>query len=73
LGVVNKFSCLGDLIEAETGRQVDKDKTQKCKFRELGHILMLKGLSLKVSGRVYNSFVRSTLWYGTETFAVKVD
>jgi len=38
----------------------------------LGTILTRKGLSLKVKGRVYDSCVRSTLLYGSETWAVKV-
>jgi hypothetical protein len=43
------------------------------KFRELGPILTRKGLSLKVKGRVYNTCVRSTLLYGSETWAVKAE
>ena len=35
--------------------------------------MTMKGLSLKVKGRVYDTCVRSTLLYGSETWAVKVE
>ena len=73
---MNKFCYLGDMIESGGG--VDAAITMRIqkawgKFRELGPILTRKGLSLKVKGRIYRACVRSTLLYGSETWAVKVE
>jgi hypothetical protein len=76
LEVVNNFCYLGDTIEAGGGvESAVRARIQKAwyKFRELGTILTMKGLSLKVKGRVYDTCVRSTFLYGSETWAVKVE
>jgi hypothetical protein len=76
LEVVNNFCYLGDTIEAGGGvESAVRTRIQKAwhKFRELGSILTMKGLALKVKGRVYDACVRSTLLYGSETWAVKVE
>lgn len=76
LEVVNNFCYLGDTIEAGGGvESAVRARIKKAwyKFRELGTILTMQGLSLKVKGRVCDSCVRSTLLYGSETWAVKVE
>jgi hypothetical protein len=76
LEVVTKFCYLGDVIEAGGGvESAVRARVQKAwgKFRELGSILTRKGMSLKVKGHVYDACVRSTMLYGSETWAVKVE
>ena len=73
---MNNYCYLGDTIEAGGGVEAalrSRIKKAWSKFRELGPILMRKGMSLKVKGKVYNTCVRSTLLYGSETWAVKVE
>ena len=41
------------------------------KFRELGGILCMRGVSLRMKGVVYKACVRSVLTYGAETWAMK--
>jgi hypothetical protein len=76
LEMVTKFCYLGDVIEAGGGvESAVRARIQKAwgKFRELGSIITRKGMSIKVKGRVYDACVRSTLLYGSETWAVKVE
>ena len=76
LEVVNNFCYLGDTIEAGGGVEYAvRSRIKKAwhKFREVGTILTMKGLSLKIKGRVYDTCVRSTMLYGSETWAVKVE
>ena len=42
------------------------------KFRELSPILTVRGLSLKMKGKIYEACVQSVLVYGSETWALKV-
>ena len=41
------------------------------KFRELSLILIFKGASLKLRGKVYGSCVRSCMMYASETWPMK--
>ena len=41
------------------------------KFRELGGILCMGGVSLRMNGVVYQACVHSVLKYGAETWAMK--
>jgi hypothetical protein len=42
------------------------------KFRELSPFLTLRGMSLKLKGKLYSACVQSVLVYGSETWALKV-
>ena len=62
------LGCGGGAIEAVR-------TTVRCawgKFRELSPILTLRGMSLKMKGKIYRACVQSVLVYGSETWALKV-
>jgi hypothetical protein len=42
------------------------------KFRELSPILTVRGMSLKMKGKIYGACVQSVMVYGSETWALKV-
>ena len=42
------------------------------KFRELSPILTVRGMSLKMKGKIYGACVQSVMTYGSETWALKV-
>ncbi len=73
---VSSFCYLGDVLDAGGG--VDSAVTARLrygwkKFRDLTPILMVKGASLRLKGRLYESCVRSAMLYGSEAWAVKVE
>ena len=41
------------------------------KFKELSPILMARGASYRIQGKIYKACVQSALTYGTETWAMK--
>ena len=43
------------------------------KFKDLSSVLCKKGLSLRIKDSLYQSYVRSTLNYGTECWAMRVE
>src|SRR6266496_2955634 len=74
--MVDRFCYLGDMIGA--GGEVEEAIRARvrcawAKFRELSPILMTKGASFKVIGKVYRACVQSVLIYGSETWAVRVE
>ena len=76
LKCVGKFAYLGNMVN-DTGR-VEKTVTARVraavwmKFRELGEILCVQEVSVRMKGVVYKAFVCSVLTYGTETWAMKL-
>ena len=73
---VGKFCYLGDTINANGGAESASVARTRCawqKFRELSPILTGKHISLKIKGRVYETCVRSTMLYGSETWAMKAE
>jgi hypothetical protein len=76
LEVVHKFCYLGDMIGAGGGAEDAVRARVRCawgKFNLLSPMLARRGASLKVKGRIYASYVRSVLIYGSETWPVKVE
>jgi len=75
LECVDKFCYLGDMIGCGGGVEEAVRTRVKCawgKFRELAPLLTLRGLSLKLKGKLYGTCVQSVLMYGSETWALKV-
>lgn len=71
---VDKFCYLGDMINSGGGAEAAVTCRMRCawkKFRELAPILIKKGPSLKLKGKVYESCVRSCMIYGSETWPMK--
>ena len=62
-------------VEMEKERQLMnftlKVRAMWMKFRELGRILCMRGVSLRMKGVVYKACVHSILTYGAETWAMK--
>ena len=76
LEMVKQFCYLGDVLDVEGG--VDGAVRARIssawkRFRELQRILIMRKLSLNVSGKVSTSCVRSVMVYGSETWAVKAE
>ncbi len=75
LEMVSCFCYLGDVLDARGGVDSAVTARVRCvwkKFRDSTLILMVKGASLTLKGRLYESCVRSAMLYGSETWAVKV-
>jgi hypothetical protein len=75
LECVDKFCYLGDMIACGGGADDavrNRVKYASGKFRELAPILTLRGMSLKLKGKIYRACVQSVMVYGSETWAVKV-
>jgi len=73
---VNKFNYLGEMIGIGGGCEEASSARLRgvgCKFRELAPILMKKGASLIVKGKLYSTSVRSVLVYGSDTWAMRVE
>src|ERR1700761_2860758 len=71
--------CLGKVQRVGSNFDIGADDAVrnrvKCawgKFRELAQILTLRGVSLKLKGKIYVACVQSMMVYGSETWAVKV-
>ena len=82
LGDGTKFACvktfcyLGDMLNGEGGADSAGVARVRCawkKFRELSCMLTRKNVSLKLKGKVYAACVRSTMIYGSETWAMNVE
>ena len=75
LECVDKFCYLGDMIGCGGGAVDAVRMRVKCawgKFRGLAPILTLRGMSLKMKGKIYKACVQSVMVYGSETWALKV-
>jgi hypothetical protein len=73
---VGKFCYLGDMLNEDGGADSAVVARVRCawkKFRELSSILTLKGASLKLKGKVYESCVRSCMVYGSESWPMKAN
>jgi hypothetical protein len=73
---VQEFCYLGDMLGANVGAGDAARVRVGCgwkKFRELSPILMARGASLALKGRIYSACVRSAMIYGSETWPVKVE
>ena len=74
LQCVDKFCYLGDMLGCGGGAGDAVISRVRCvwgKFRELALILTVRGVSLKMKGRIYSSCVQSMMVYGSETWALK--
>jgi hypothetical protein len=72
---VDKFSYLGDTV-CSSGAEaavVARIRSGWKKFKELAPFLHSKGTSLMVKGRVYDSCVRSSMLYGSETWPLRAE
>ena len=74
LECVYEFAYLGNMLNDTGGVELAvaaRVRAAWMKFRELGEILCMRGVSLKMIGVVYKACVRSMLTYGAETWAMK--
>jgi len=74
LELVDKFCYLGDMLSVK--RYADAAVETRIqigwsKFRLLVPLLTNKDASLIVRGRLHSSYVRSSIWHGSETWPVK--
>jgi hypothetical protein len=75
LECVDEFCYLGDMLGCGGGAADAVRMRVKCawgKFRELSPILTVRGMSLKMKGKIYGACVQSVMVYGSETWALKV-
>jgi hypothetical protein len=75
LECVDKFCYLGDMLWRGGGADEAvraRVKSAWGKFMELAPILTVRGLSLKMKGKIYRACVQSVMLYGSETWALKV-
>jgi len=76
LEVVKEFCYLGDMIGAGGGAEEAARTRVRCawgKFNQLGLMLAVRGASLRLKGRIYASYVRSVMIYGSETWPMRVE
>ena len=75
LEVVSNFCYLGDVLDSQGGMEMALNARIKKgwnAFRQLAPLLLCKGVSLVVKGRVYDACVRSSMLYGSEAWACKM-
>jgi len=73
---VDKFCYVGDMIGAGGGSEEASRARVKMawgSFRDLSPILMTRGASLVLKGKLYCACVRSVMVYGSETWAMRVE
>ena len=73
---VDKFCYLGDMIGSGGGAAEAAQTRVKCawgKFRELSPILVSRGVSRRLKGKIYRACVQSVMTYGSETWAMKAE
>ena len=71
---VNGFCYLGDRVSANGGCEAAVTARARigwAKFRECGELLYGKRFSLKMKGRVYWSYARSVMLYGSESWCLR--
>uniref|UniRef100_A0A0L8HFH9 Reverse transcriptase domain-containing protein n=1 Tax=Octopus bimaculoides TaxID=37653 RepID=A0A0L8HFH9_OCTBM len=75
LEVVDSFRYLGDQVSSGSGSESVAARIRIAweKFRELLPLLVTKGLSLRVKGRLYDACVRTAMLHGSETWAVTAE
>ena len=76
LKMVQQFCYLGDMIGAE-GRSEKavrcRIRCAWCKLNELAPMLTKRGLSLKMKGNLYDTYMRKAPMHGSETWAMKME
>jgi len=68
------FCYLGDRLNASGGSEsavTSRVRTGWLKFRECSEVLRGKRFSPKLKGKIYQSYVRSAMVYGSETWCLK--
>ena len=73
---VQHFCYLGDTIGSSGGSEhavLARIRSAWNRFRQLVGVLAARDISLKLRGRLYDSCVRSTMLYGSETWVMKKD
>ena len=73
---VSKFCYLGDMLNGGGGSRLASISRARCdckKFRELSGILTSKKVALRLKGKVYGACVRSSMIYGSETWAMNAE
>ena len=71
---VKGFCYLGDRLNASGGCEnamASRIRIGWMKFRECRELLRGRRFSLRMKGMVYRSCVRSTVWYGSETWCLR--
>ena len=74
--VVDRFFYLGDVISTEGGAQeavTSRIRLAWKKFKEISNVVCGRSISLKVIGTLYKRYVRNTLTYGAECWALKME
>ena len=73
---MDNFCYLGDTISKQGGAGAavtSRVRSGWKKFKELAPFLTAKNISLTVKGHVYDSCVRATMIYGSETWPVRME
>ena len=73
---VSSFCYLGDMLDAEGGVKLAVTTRIRCgwkKFRELAPFLTSKAPTPKLKGMVYAACVRTSMIYGSETWAITTE
>jgi hypothetical protein len=76
LECVDTFCYLGDTLGRGGGVEDAVRTRVRCawaKFRELSPLLTVRGVPLRLKGKIYKACVQSVLIYGSETWATKVE
>ena len=71
---VKGFCYLGDRLNASGGCEAAVTARKKVgwkKFRECGKILFGKRFSWQMKGKIYKSYVRSAMLYGSEMYCLR--
>ena len=66
-----KSFYLGDRLNATGGSEAVVTQTGWIKFRECEEFLYGRKFSLKMKGRIYQSYVRSAMLYGSESWCLR--
>ena len=72
--IVSKFTYLCDRLNANGGCEAAvtaRTRIGGMKFEECSKILKGRRFSLKIKGKVYKSFVRLAMWYGSEAWCLR--
>ena len=70
---VDSFCYLGDMLSAGDGCEsavITRGRSAWGKYRDLLPILSSKNVALGTKGRVYDTYIRSAMLYGSETWAL---
>ena len=76
LVLLDKFCYLGDILSVDGDADAAVEARIRIgwnKFRQLVPLLTNKDVSLIMRGRLYSSFVQSSMLHGSETWPVRKD